>query len=72
MNADDVRKLLAARVEQEGSQFKFAIRNEIHPSAISNYLAGRVSNPTPQILRSLGLKAVMIYEPIPAPSPPTG
>lgn len=59
---DEVIALLKRRIAEAGSQFKFCIETEIHPSTLCQVLH-RSKPPTPAILEALGLEKVISFEP---------
>jgi len=64
MTADEVRALLRAECAKAGSARGWAAQNKAHPSTVSEFLMGR-REPTPAIMRALGLVKVVRYEPAP-------
>ena len=64
MTADEVRALLRAECEKAGSARAWAAQHKAHPSTVSEFLMGR-REPTPAIMRALGLVKVVRYEPAP-------
>lgn len=63
MTADDVRKLI--RKKAAGNQKAWAVENGISPAYLSDMLLGR-REPSPAILRPLGLEKVVLYRKIKA------
>ena len=63
MNADDLVKLLRERCQAEGSVYQFAKRRSISEPYVRNVLNGHYK-PGPKIAMALGLKKVVVYEPI--------
>lgn len=69
LSTDEVIALLKKEIAAAGSQFKFCIEREIHPSTLCQVLH-RTKPPTPAILDALGLQKVVGYEPIKKSSDP--
>jgi hypothetical protein len=61
MNADEVRALLRERVVLAGNMTKWGAGAGIKPPMVSRILLGR-DDPTPSVLRALGLRRVVTYE----------
>lgn len=63
MNADAVRVLLRERIADVGTAAAWCREHDISPQVVSLLLSGRV-HPYPGILRALGLRRVLVYEPV--------
>lgn len=62
MTSDAVRQLLRTRVREWGDQLRAATQMGVSPQYLSDVLRGK--EPGPAILRALGLRRVVSYEPI--------
>lgn len=63
MNADDVRAMLRAKVQEAGSQSEYCRRTGVCFQQVNATLNRVSKNPPTAILNALGLKRVISYEP---------
>jgi len=59
-NDDEIRVLLKAAIEREGSQFAFARHHGVNRTHINMVLKGKKS-PGPAVAHALGLRQVKVY-----------
>jgi hypothetical protein len=67
---NDVRQLLRAAVEREGTQVAFAERHRLDRAHLNQVLKGK-GRPSKSLLKCLGLRAVFTFEEAANPGPPS-
>lgn len=62
MSADEVRKMVEARAGEVGTMRALARAWKVSPAYLSDVINGK-REPGPAILKALGLRRLMVYEP---------